>query len=89
MLKEEMVQRYAARMSLDSSAILTEFRLVTVQRKLKDGGRFVFIDRVKRNPSFLQYVDGSFARVRHALENLPGHEALKAALAEADPEHFA
>jgi hypothetical protein len=88
-LKEEMVQRYAERMSLDPSTISDEFHLVTVQRKLKDGGRFVFIDRVKNNPSFLQYVEGSFQRVRSALARISGHGELKDALAEADPIHFA
>ena len=36
--------------------LLSEFDLVTVQRKLKDAGRFVFIDRQKGNPSFLKFV---------------------------------
>ena len=88
-LKKEMVYRYAKRMALDGPTMYDEFHLVTVQRKLKDGGRFIFIDRVKNNPSFLQYVEGSFGRVRSALARLSGHGELKAALAEADPTHFA
>jgi hypothetical protein len=88
-LKEEMVCRYAERMSFDALQISDEFHIVTVQRKLKDGGRFVFIDRVKGDPSFLQYVEGSFKRVCSALRRLSGHRELKAALAEADPKHFA
>jgi aminoglycoside/choline kinase family phosphotransferase len=47
-----------------------EFDLVTVQRKLKDAGRFVFIDRVKKNPSFLSYVEPTLAKVRGALARL-------------------
>ena len=35
------------------------FDLQTVQRKLKDAGRFVFIDRVKKNPSFLVHIPNS------------------------------
>ena len=44
--------RARARASTPRSApqLGREFDLVTVQRKLKDAGRFVFIDRVKKNP---------------------------------------
>lgn len=44
------------------------FDRVTIQRKLKDAGRFVFIDRVKKNPSFLPFVPTSLGYVREALE---------------------
>ena len=88
-LQERIIRRYASNRSLDAQEVLTEFDLVTVQRKLKDGGRFVFIDRVKNNPSFLPFVDVSFGRVAAALDRLPGHRELKEALAAADPAHFA
>ncbi len=42
------------------------FLLQTIQRKLKDAGRFVFIDKVKRNPSFMKYFDDSIAYAAHA-----------------------
>ena len=87
-LKADMITRYARQRGMDPERLTREFHLVTVQRKLKDGGRFVFIDKVKGNPSFLSFVDGSFARVRQSLEALDGHEALQAALAESDPRHF-
>jgi aminoglycoside/choline kinase family phosphotransferase len=87
-VKQRIVSRYAELRGLPASEIAREFDLVTVQRKLKDGGRFVFIDRVKHNPSFLPYVDVSFGRVRQALTRLPGHEGLKRALAEVDPARF-
>ncbi len=87
-LKEEVIAHYAEKMQLDASELEREFHLVTVQRKLKDGGRFVFIDRVKGNPSFLPFVEGSFARVRASLARLPNHEDLKTALAAADPSRF-
>jgi aminoglycoside/choline kinase family phosphotransferase len=48
-----------------------EFDIVTVQRKLKDAGRFVFIDRVKNNPSFLTFVEPTIAKVRASLARLP------------------
>lgn len=47
-----------------------EFDLVTVQRKLKDAGRFVYFDRMTANPSFLPFVEPSVRRVRRALERL-------------------
>jgi aminoglycoside/choline kinase family phosphotransferase len=47
-----------------------EFDLVTVQRKLKDAGRFVFIHRVKNNSSFLKFVTPTVRKVRDALARL-------------------
>lgn len=44
------------------------FDWLTIQRKLKDAGRFVYIDRVKGNSSFLPYIPTSLAYVREALE---------------------
>jgi aminoglycoside/choline kinase family phosphotransferase len=44
-----------------------EFHLVTVQRKLKDAGRFVFIDRVKGNPNFLPFVEPTLVKVRRSM----------------------
>jgi N-acetylmuramate 1-kinase len=56
-------------------ALLDEFDLVTVQRKLKDAGRFVFIDRQKGNPSFLKFVTPTIAKVAGALDRLAPHDA--------------
>jgi aminoglycoside/choline kinase family phosphotransferase len=50
--------------------LVLEFDLVTVQRKLKDAGRFVFIDRQKNNPSFLKFVSPTIAKVGAALARL-------------------
>ena len=47
------------------------FDLLTVQRKLKDAGRFVFIDRVKGNPGFLPSIPASLRYVREALARRP------------------
>lgn len=44
------------------------FDWMTIQRKLKDAGRFVYIDHVKKNPSFLKYIPTSLAYVREALQ---------------------
>lgn len=53
------------------------FDMQAVQRKLKDAGRFVFIDRVKGNPDFLPHVGQSLAYARDALERLPELSALQ------------
>lgn len=54
--------------------LLDEFDLVTVQRKLKDAGRFVFIDRKKDNPSFLKFVTPTIEKVGAALARLAPHD---------------
>jgi aminoglycoside/choline kinase family phosphotransferase len=87
-LKLHIISRYAKLRGIDEAELLAEFHLVTVQRKLKDGGRFVFIDRVKKNPSFLPFVEKSFERVSASVKALPGREALKSALCVADPMRF-
>jgi N-acetylmuramate 1-kinase len=62
------------------------FDLLTVQRKLKDAGRFVFIDRVKGNPSFLPFVPRALGKVREAFARQPGLADLQAVLAAHVPE---
>jgi len=54
----------------DFNQLRFEFDWITVQRKLKDAGRFVFIDRVKGNSSFLRFVVPTLGKVRQALANL-------------------
>jgi N-acetylmuramate 1-kinase len=74
---EEMLDRYCdAYRALggvppDREELDEQFDLQTVQRKLKDAGRFVFIDRVKGNPDFLPHIPASLAYVAEALERLP------------------
>jgi aminoglycoside/choline kinase family phosphotransferase len=53
--------------AVDAERLVREFDQVTIQRKLKDAGRFVFIDRVKGNPSFLRFVEPTIAKVRTSL----------------------
>ena len=62
------------------------FDLLTVQRKLKDAGRFVFIDRVKGNPSFLPFVPRALAKVREAFARRPDLAELQEVLAPHVPE---
>ncbi|MDB4940590.1 MAG: Phosphotransferase involved in threonylcarbamoyladenosine t(6)A37 formation in tRNA [Labilithrix sp.] len=64
--------------------LASEFDLVTVQRKLKDAGRFVFIDKKKANPGFLRFVTPTMKKVDAALARLeeadPDMKALRAIL---------
>jgi aminoglycoside/choline kinase family phosphotransferase len=62
----------------DAARLVHEFDLVTVQRKLKDAGRFVFIDRVKQNPSFLQFVEPTIEKARASLARLGDEEDMRA-----------
>lgn len=78
--QEARLDEYAAERGLDREgreALGRDFDVLTVQRKLKDAGRFVFIDRVKKNPSFLPYFDPSIAKVKAALERLRDEEDMR------------
>jgi aminoglycoside/choline kinase family phosphotransferase len=89
---ESMLRRYLDRLRertgerVDFEPFRRAFDLVTVQRKLKDGGRFEFIARVKQNPSFLPSVPASFRYVAQALERLPEHRPLRDLLRDIHPE---
>lgn len=72
--------------ALDPEELLVEFHLQTVQRKLKDAGRFVFIHEVKKNDSFLPYVAPSLGYARAALERSPSLAPLREVLARYVPE---
>ncbi len=70
---------YARARGLEArETIRREFDFVTVQRKLKDAGRFVFIDRMKQNPSFLRFVEPTIAKVRSSLARLSDDEDMRA-----------
>jgi N-acetylmuramate 1-kinase len=71
---------------LSVTSIVEAFHLQTLQRKLKDAGRFVYIDRVRGNPSFLRFIPSSLRYVRSALAELPAFDDLAATLAALDPE---
>jgi aminoglycoside/choline kinase family phosphotransferase len=61
-----------------AEAIRREFDFLTVQRKLKDAGRFVFIDRMKGNPSFLKFVDSTIGKARASLARLNDDRDMRA-----------
>lgn len=54
----------------ERALIRDEFFLVTVQRKLKDAGRFVFLERVNQNSHFLQFVEPTIDKARRALQQV-------------------
>jgi aminoglycoside/choline kinase family phosphotransferase len=75
---EERLAEYAEAAALPAKqkkALAAEFDLVTVQRKLKDAGRFVFIDKKKGNASFLRFVTPTIRKVDAALGRLEASDA--------------
>lgn len=70
---EARLDDYARAAGLDASAsaaLRREFDLATVQRKLKDAGRFSYIDRVKGNPAFLKFIEPTIAKALASLARL-------------------
>ncbi len=84
-LQEAMIERYAALRRIEPEVLKREFWWVTLHRKLKDAGRFVFIDRVRTNPDFLQWFPQSLVYVGRALERLPELQPLATVLRDAIP----
>lgn len=87
---EGLLARYEMARAAVGTPVAPDFRelfdLQTVQRKLKDAGRFVFIDRVKGKPGYLPYVAPSLRYVAAALDRLPDLHGLKALLGRWVPE---
>lgn len=81
-LQLALVERYANARDLDVEDVVRAFRLVSVQRKLKDAGRFVFIDQVRGNPGFLPWFGRSVAYAARALRHLPAYGAVDQLLRE-------
>src|SRR5918912_2027534 len=76
-LIDEMLRRYLQQFAreggprIDEREFVSFFDLLTVQRKLKDAGRFVFIDQVKKNPLFRVHIPSSLRYVKDALARQP------------------
>jgi N-acetylmuramate 1-kinase len=91
-LVDDLLLRYLDRLAaaggprLEYGPFREVFDLLTVQRKLKDAGRFVFIDRVKKNPGFLVSIPASLRYVREAFVRRPDLERLQGLLARYVPE---
>ncbi len=86
--QRELLARYAEQRGYSSeglAALEHGFDLLTIQRKLKDAGRFVFIDRVRNNPDFLQFYEPSLRHVARALARLPEWGALSKQLRRVVP----
>jgi len=70
---EQRLDEYAKTAGLgpgERALLGREFDWVTVQRKLKDAGRFIYIDRTHHNASFLPFVEPTIAKARAALARL-------------------
>lgn len=72
----------------DPATLMDDFQVQALQRKLKDAGRFVYIDRVKKNPKFLPNIPRSLAYAREALDHLSGYVEAREVLARYLPEYF-
>lgn len=65
----------------DATALRFEFDVITVQRKLKDAGRFVFFERTRGDASYLKFFVPTLELVRGALLRLPSRPELSGLLA--------
>jgi aminoglycoside/choline kinase family phosphotransferase len=61
----------------ERSALGFELDVITVQRKLKDAGRFVFFERTRGDASYLRYFVPTLEMVRGALSRLAGRAELR------------
>ena len=71
---------------IDPGPFKAFFDLLTIQRKLKDAGRFEFINRVKGNPGFLVSIPASLRYVRDAFKARPEMSGLRKLVAKYVPE---
>ena len=89
---EQMVERYVRRYHeaggprLELKPFMATFDLLTVQRKLKDAGRFEYINRVKGNPGFLVSIPASLRYVKAALDRRPELSPMRKIIAKYVPE---
>lgn len=84
-----LIARHCANAGVDDRAAYEHrFWTQAAQRKLKDAGRFVYIDRVRKNASFLQYIPQSVAYADRALSLLPERSALREKLRALAPDWF-
>jgi aminoglycoside/choline kinase family phosphotransferase len=89
-LVEELVMRYITGMPKGSIGDVDDFRRIfdftSIQRNLKAAGRFVYIDRIKRNPKFLADIPRTLGYVRTNLQKYPELKTLHTHLAPYVPE---
>jgi len=70
----------------DPAAFRRLFDLASVQRNLKAAGRFVYIDRVKKNPNFLSSIPHTLGNVRNNFRRYPELKPLADLLVPLVPE---
>lgn len=90
-LIEELVVRYLegrakAGAPLDRLTFMRLFDLTSIQRNLKAAGRFVYIEKEKRNDRFLQYIPRTLANVKRNLNRHRQLHRLRDLLAPQVPE---
>ena len=91
-LIDELIAAYLDRMDKagaglgDRVAFRRLFDLTSIQRNLKAAGRFVYIDRVKKNPKFLADIPRVLGYVRRNLAKYPELSALRKHLTPYVPE---
>lgn len=89
---DQMLERYIDTFEkksgekIDRRIFKSFFDLLTIQRKLKDAGRFEFINRVKGNPGFLVSIPASLRYVKTAFSKKPELHALQKLIAKYVPE---
>ncbi|HLL52316.1 MAG TPA: phosphotransferase [Myxococcaceae bacterium] len=72
--------------TIDRKAFKDFFDLLTIQRKLKDAGRFEYINRVKGNPGFLVSIPASLRYVKSAFSRRPDMGRLREIVSKYVPE---
>lgn len=76
---EKLISYYAANLPNSHSyfnqkeKVKNDFNLISIQRKLKDAGRFQYILTERKNPGFLVHVPQSLAYVKNSLLALKHH----------------
>ena len=87
-LLSELLERYRSQRSgmPDAQTFRRWFDLQSLQRKLKDAGRFVYIDQVRGNPDFLVHIPLSLQYVDEAFDRLPEYADLRSLIAPLVPE---
>jgi len=89
---DSRLREFCRELSLDAAQeaeLDRQFEMVMVQRKLKDAGRFVFIERKNGNPSFLKFIDPTIAKAQASLARLaddPKLDGLRELLSQIFPE---
>ncbi|HBU47454.1 MAG TPA: aminoglycoside phosphotransferase [Myxococcales bacterium] len=87
-LLSELIERYRQQRTglPDAETFRRWFDTNALQRKLKDAGRFVYIDVVKGNPAFLPHIPLSLKYVDEAFDRLPDYRDLRCQIAPFVPE---